>query len=66
MDEEYYTARQFAEKMGVNRQSVYDWINKGFLPAEKKKIGDLTLILIPRSEADKFIKPPMGRPRKKS
>ncbi|MFC1888849.1 helix-turn-helix domain-containing protein [Thermodesulfobacteriota bacterium] len=66
MEEKFYTARQFAEKLGVNRQSVYDWINKGLLKAEKKKIGDLTLILIPRKAVEKFQKPRMGRPKKKS
>jgi len=66
MEEEYYTARQFAKKIGASRQSVYDWINKGLLKVERRKIGDITLILIPRSDAESFKKPPMGRPKKKS
>ena len=66
MEEEHYTVKQFAEKMGVSKQSVYSWIDRGLLQAERRKIGDFTLILISRSVADEFRQPPMGRPRKKS
>lgn len=64
MDDEYYTVRTFAEKLGVKRQTVYKWIKEGRLQAEERNIGGFTLLLIPRSVADKFEMPPQGRPKK--
>lgn len=31
MDEKYYTINQIAEKFGVTRTAVYDWMNTGRL-----------------------------------
>jgi len=64
MEEEYYTARTFAKKLGVKRQTVYKWIKEGRLQAEERNIGGFTLLLIPRDVADKFEMPTQGRPKK--
>ena len=64
MEEEYYTVKQFPQKMGVKRQAVYKWIKKGYLQTEKRNIGDFTLIVIPLSAAEEFKMPQWGRPKK--
>lgn len=65
MEKEFYTARKFAEKIGVKRQTVYKWIKEGRLQAEKRDVGGFTLLLIRKGVADKFEQPPQGRPKKK-
>ena len=65
MEEEYYTASEFAKKMGVRRQTVYKWIMKGHLEAIEEKTGPFKHLLIPKKIADEFIPPPTGRPQKK-
>ena len=64
MEEEYYTVKQFAKKMGVRKQTVYKWIKMGHLKVEKRNIGDFALIVIPYNVAEEFEMPPVGRPRK--
>ena len=31
MDEKYYTVNEIAERFGVTRTTVYDWMNRGLL-----------------------------------
>ncbi len=64
MEEEYYTVREFAYKMGVKRQTVYGWISRGLLEVVEEKAGPFAHILIPKKAADKFTMPKGGRPRK--
>ena len=65
MGEKYYTAREFAEKRGVTRQTVYKWIRKGHLRAIEEKSGPFKHVLIPIKDAEEFIPPVMGRPKNK-
>ena len=64
MKREYYTVREFAEKMGVKRQTVYGWISRGLLEVVEEKAGPFTHLLIPKKVAERFEKPKGGRPRK--
>ena len=66
MEEDYYTVKEFAERMGVLRQTVYKWIKKGHLQAVEVKTGPFKHVLIPKKTADEFLPPPTGRPQKKS
>ena len=65
MEGKYYTAREFAKKRGVTRQTVYKWIRKGHLSAVEEKSGPFKHVLIPQKTADKFIPPTTGRPKNK-
>ena len=64
MEEEYCTVKEFAEKMGVKRQTVYGWISRGLLEVVEEKAGPFTHILIPKKNAESFKKPRGGRPKK--
>ena len=64
MSEKSYTVREFADKMGVKRQTVYGWISRGLLAAVEEKAGPFTHLLIPKKAADKFKMPKGGRPKK--
>ena len=63
MGDQYYTAREFAIKMGVSRQAVYKWIKAGHLEVVEETVGPFKHILIPKKVADKFTSPPKGRPK---
>ena len=66
MMEEYYTVKEFAEQQGVSRQTVYVWIQHGFLEAVEDNVGPFKHFLISKKAAKRFKRPPMGRPKKKS
>ena len=64
MQGKYYTVKEFAEKKGVLRQTVYKWIKKGHLQASEEKTGPFRHLLIPKKAADEFLPPRSGRPKK--
>ena len=64
MEGDFYTVKEFAEKKGVKRQTVYGWITRGLLEAVEEKAGPFTHLLIPKKAADTFELPRGGRPRK--
>ena len=64
MDRDFFTVKEFAEKMGVKRQTVYGWITRGLLEAVEEKAGPFTHLLIPKKAAEAFELPRGGRPRK--
>ena len=64
MQGNYYTVKEFAEKKGVNRQTVYGWISRGLLQVIEEKAGPFTHLLIPKKAAERFQMPKAGRPRK--
>ena len=64
MEEDYYTVKEFAEKNGVKRQTVYGWISRGLIEVVEKKAGPFTHLLISKKVAESFEMPKGGRPRK--
>lgn len=53
MNEKYFKVSEVASRFRVSRQTVYDWIAEGQLPAVK--IGKITRI--PESALAAFVKP---------
>ena len=51
---EYYTAREFAEKVGVHPQTVYTWMNSDPPKIPSVKIGAVRRI--PKKEANEWLK----------
>jgi|GEM_PF-5282645 len=35
----FYTPRQVADKLGISRHSLYDWLRKGYAKTAKRKGG---------------------------
>lgn len=55
MDKEYYSPKEAAEKLSVNRKTILSLINSGRIKATNMATGTRALYRIPRKELEKFI-----------
>lgn len=66
MKEKYLKASEVAKLYEVNSMTVKTWIKKGYFPNAKFEESIAGQIwLIPESDLTSFVKPEMGRPKKK-
>lgn len=64
---DYLTAKEFSETHGVSRATVTAWCRNGKLSGavqEETPFGNVWYI--PKDISNSFVKPTMGRPKKKS
>lgn len=63
MRKTHYTVMEVAHKLGVNKQTVYDWIRVGHIKAEKVEVI-VYKTMISAQQLKSFTRPQMGRPKK--
>jgi excisionase family DNA binding protein len=57
---EYYSVREFSEKMGVPKRTVYDWMDSDPPEIPNTKIGRRKFI--PKKEVEELLKSKMKLP----
>jgi len=55
-EEQYYSAKEVADILGVSTTTIYDWIKNGLIKAKPIKRLKKTYWQIPQSEVDRLKK----------
>ena len=64
--EQFMTATEFAEKVNTAYPTVAKWLREGKVPgAFRQRIGNMEIWMIPGDVLKDFVRPKMGRPKKR-